>query len=83
MSSREAELLISVDRQGPGSLQAQVERQLRSAIRGGTLRPGSEVPSTRDLARDLGISRPLVMEAYAQLAAEGYLALRQGAVPPR
>ncbi len=62
-------------------MQAQVEKQLRDAIRGGTLRPGSEVPSTRDLARDLGISRPLVMEAYAQLAAEGYLALRQGAAP--
>lgn len=39
------------------------------------------MPSTRDLARDLGISRPLVMDAYAQLAAEGYLALRQGATP--
>src|SRR5688500_1588567 len=64
-----------------GSMQSQLERQLRDAIRGGTLRPGSEVPSTRDLARDLGISRPLVMEAYAQLAAEGYLALRQGAAP--
>ena len=62
-------------------MQAQVEKQLRDAIRGGMLRPGSEVPSTRDLARDLGISRPLVMEAYAQLAAEGYLALRQGAAP--
>lgn len=62
-------------------MHAQVERQLRDAIRNGTLRPGSELPSTRDLARDLGISRPLVTEAYAQLAAEGYLALRQGAVP--
>ena len=62
-------------------MQAQLERQLRAAIRGGSLRPGSGVPSTRDLARDLGISRPLVMEAYAQLAAEGYLALRQGAAP--
>ena len=81
MSSRDAELLISVDRKGRESMQAQVERQLRDAIRGGTLRPGSEVPSTRDLARDLGISRPLVMDAYAQLAAEGYLALRQGAAP--
>jgi GntR family transcriptional regulator/MocR family aminotransferase len=81
LSSRDAELLITVDRSGPESMHAQVERQLRDAIRGGTLRPGSEVPSTRDLARDLGISRPLVMEAYAQLAAEGYLALRQGAAP--
>jgi GntR family transcriptional regulator / MocR family aminotransferase len=81
LSSREAELLLAVDRNGPASLQAQVERQLRDAIRSGTLRPGSEVPSTRDLARDLGISRPLIMDAYAQLAAEGYLALRQGAAP--
>jgi GntR family transcriptional regulator / MocR family aminotransferase len=81
LASRDAELLISVDRKGRESMQAQVERQLRDAIRQGTLRPGIEVPSSRDLARDLGISRPLVMEAYAQLAAEGYLALRQGAVP--
>ncbi len=81
MSSRNVELLISVDRNAPGSMQAQVERQLRDAIRSGALRPGSEVPSTRDLASELGISRPLVMEAYAQLAAEGYLALRQGALP--
>ena len=81
LSSRKAELLLTVDRGGVESLQAQVERQLRDAIRQGALRAGSEIPSTRDLARDLGISRPLVMEAYAQLAAEGYLALRQGAAP--
>lgn len=59
----------------------QLERQLRDAIRSGALRPGGELPSTRDLARHLGISRPLVMEAYTQLEAEGYVALRQGAVP--
>ncbi|MGB3335613.1 MAG: PLP-dependent aminotransferase family protein [Devosia sp.] len=81
MSSRDFELLLSVDRNSPESLHVQVERQMRDAVRGGTLRPGSEVPSTRELARRLGISRPLVMEAYAQLAAEGYLALRQGAAP--
>lgn len=81
MSSRDVELLIAVDRNGPESMQAQIEKQLRNAIRSGTLRAGSEVPSTRDLARDLGVSRPLVMDAYAQLAAEGYLALRQGAAP--
>jgi GntR family transcriptional regulator/MocR family aminotransferase len=80
-SRRQAELLLTVDRNGTDSLQAQIEQQLREAIRQGALRAGSEIPSTRDLARDLGISRPLVMEAYAQLAAEGYLALRQGAAP--
>ena len=39
------------------------------------------VPSTRDLARQLGVSRRVVVDAYAQLAAEGYLSLRQGARP--
>ena len=45
------------------------------------LRPGARVPSTRDLARQLGVSRRVVVDAYAQLAAEGYLNLRQGAHP--
>jgi GntR family transcriptional regulator / MocR family aminotransferase len=39
------------------------------------------VPSTRDLARQLGVSRRVVVDAYSQLAAEGYLSLRQGARP--
>jgi GntR family transcriptional regulator/MocR family aminotransferase len=39
------------------------------------------VPSTRDLARQLGVSRRVAVDAYAQLAAEGYLSLRQGARP--
>src|SRR5258705_351562 len=39
------------------------------------------LPSTRDLAAQLGVSRPVVVDAYSQLAAEGYLALRQGARP--
>ena len=75
------ELLLSVDRDGPHTLGAQIEEQLRYAIRTGALRPGGQVPSTRDLARQLGISRRVAVEAYAQLAAEGYLSLRQGARP--
>ena len=55
--------------------------QLRRAIRDGALRSGTPVPSTRDLARQLGVSRRVVVDAYAQLAAEGYLLLRQGARP--
>ncbi len=45
------------------------------------LRPGAQVPSTRDLARQLGVSRRVVVDAYGQLAAKGYLLLRQGARP--
>jgi GntR family transcriptional regulator / MocR family aminotransferase len=60
---------------------AQIEEHLRQAIRSGTLKPGVRVPSTRDLARQLGVSRGLVVNAYAQLGAEGYLVVRQGALP--
>src|SRR4051812_6389709 len=80
-TSHSVELLLSVDRDGPQTLGAQIEEQLRAAIRSGALRPGAEIPSTRDLARQLGISRRVAVEAYAQLAPEGSLAVRQGARP--
>jgi GntR family transcriptional regulator / MocR family aminotransferase len=70
-----------VTRDDSRTLGAQIEDQLRRAIREGSLKAGARVPSTRDLARQLGVSRRVTVDAYAQLAAEGYLLLRQGARP--
>ena len=81
MTSRSIEILISLRRDGARTLGAQIADQIRDALRAGTLRSGAAIASTRDLAEQLGISRPLVVEAYAQLAAEGYLTLRQGSRP--
>jgi GntR family transcriptional regulator/MocR family aminotransferase len=72
------DLLLGLDRDG-GGLRAQLEDQLRDAVRAGRLGPGTALPSSRALARELGVSRGVVVEAYAQLAAEGYLVARQGA----
>ena len=72
------DLLLGLDRTR-GPLRAQLEDQLRDAVRGGRLGPGAALPSSRALARELGVSRGVVVEAYAQLAAEGYLVARQGA----
>jgi GntR family transcriptional regulator / MocR family aminotransferase len=72
------DLLLGLDRDG-GGLRAQLEDQLREAVRAGRLGPGAALPSSRALARELGVSRGVVVEAYAQLAAEGYLVARQGA----
>jgi GntR family transcriptional regulator / MocR family aminotransferase len=80
-TSQPFELLLSVSRDGSRTLGGQIEDQLRQTIRDGALRPGARVPSTRDLARQLGVSRRIVVDAYAQLGAEGYLSLRQGARP--
>jgi GntR family transcriptional regulator/MocR family aminotransferase len=62
-----------------GRRRAQLEDRLRELVRDGTLAAGSRMPSSRALAVDLGVSRRLVVDAYAQLLAEGYLVARRGA----
>jgi GntR family transcriptional regulator/MocR family aminotransferase len=81
LTSRPVDILVSVNRESPRTFGRQIEDQLRQAIRDAALRPGSRLPSTRDLARELGVSRPIVVDAYAQLAGEGYLELRPGTRP--
>jgi GntR family transcriptional regulator/MocR family aminotransferase len=72
------EVLVPLDRDGPDLLRTQLERGLREAIRTGRLQPGERLPSTRELARGLGISRGMVVECFDQLQAEGYLVARAG-----
>jgi GntR family transcriptional regulator/MocR family aminotransferase len=72
-----------------GPLYRRVYHALKSVIRSGRLGPAARLPSTRELAADLGVSRNTVMLAYEQLAAEGYVVSRDrsttsviGAVSP-
>ena len=60
------------------ALRAQLEHELRDAIRAGRLRAGSKLPPSRVLAEELEVSRGVVVEAYSQLVAEGYLVARSG-----
>jgi len=62
----------------PVPLHRQIETSIREGIRAGRLPRGSSLPPTRVLAADLGVSRGVVVEAYQQLAAEGYLTSRAG-----
>jgi GntR family transcriptional regulator/MocR family aminotransferase len=61
-----------------GALYDQVYRALRGQILGGRLAASAQVPATRDLARDLGVSRNVAIMAYRQLRDEGYLTARKG-----
>jgi GntR family transcriptional regulator/MocR family aminotransferase len=72
------ELLVELDRTGPEPLHRQLADGLRKAIRTGRLAPHTRLPSTRVLAADLGVSRRLVVDAYSQLVAEGFLLSRHG-----
>jgi GntR family transcriptional regulator/MocR family aminotransferase len=70
------DLHLVLDRKAP--LRAQLERELRDAIRSGRLRARSRLPPSRVLADELEVSRGVVVEAYSQLIAEGYLVARPG-----
>ncbi|QNS02356.1 MocR-like pyridoxine biosynthesis transcription factor PdxR [Streptomyces xanthii] len=72
------DLLLVIDRDSGEPLRSQLERRLRDAIRTERLRVGERLPSSRELARVLGLSRGLVQDCYAQLQAEGYLVTRVG-----
>jgi len=68
---------LHLDLRGAG-VRAALERTLRDAVRTGRLRAGSRLPSSRSLARDLGVARNTVADAYGQLVAEGWFTARQG-----
>ena len=70
--------MIVVDRRGSQPLHRQIYNAFRAAIVDGRLHPGQRVPSTRILAREVGVSRFPALNAYAQLLAEGYLESRAG-----
>ena len=66
----------------PGSsvpLHRQIYFEIRNAILDGRLRPGTRLPASRRLAKDLAVSRNTVMSAFDQLTAEGFIAGKVGA----
>jgi GntR family transcriptional regulator / MocR family aminotransferase len=85
---------LRLDRRPGETLRSALERTLRASIRGGALREGVRLPSSRAFAESLGVSRGVVRDAYGQLEAQGFLitrprqapvvaALPQPATPPR
>jgi GntR family transcriptional regulator / MocR family aminotransferase len=73
-----SELAIDLDRNGEDALHRQIETSIRQRIRSGALPADVALPPTRALAAELGVTRGVVVEAYAQLVAEGYLTSRSG-----
>ncbi|HMI70534.1 MAG TPA: PLP-dependent aminotransferase family protein, partial [Solirubrobacteraceae bacterium] len=72
------DLFVALDRAGGRPLRSQLEEQLRDGVRSGRLHAGTALPPTRALAAELGIARGVVVEAYGQLVAEGFLVARRG-----
>jgi GntR family transcriptional regulator/MocR family aminotransferase len=69
---------IHVTVEGRHDLAGQIYRQLRSGIVEGRLAGGTRLPSTRELAMQLGVSRKTTLDVFERLLAEGYLTARAG-----
>jgi GntR family transcriptional regulator / MocR family aminotransferase len=69
---------IPIDRESDIPLYQQIESFLRQGILSGSLAPETRLPATRELARDLGINRITVENAYTALEADGLVAARAG-----
>jgi GntR family transcriptional regulator / MocR family aminotransferase len=67
---------VFLDTTLPQALNAQLVQGLRQAIAGGVLRPGAKLPPSREAALQLSVGRNTVVDAYAQLVAEGLLETR-------
>jgi GntR family transcriptional regulator/MocR family aminotransferase len=78
---RASELLIELDRGSREPLRRQLERRLRAAIQDGSFPDGTRLPSSRSLAEQLAVSRGVVVDAYEQLIAQGFLLARPRQVP--
>lgn len=70
---------LTIDRSLKTPLIRQIYKQLRTKILNGELSAGYRLPSTRQLAKEMDVSRNVVLEAYDQLLAEGFLEGQQGA----
>ena len=72
-------LPITLARAGEHTHQEQIYQHIRDGVLGGVYRTGCQLPSTRDLAASLRVSRNTVMLAYDWLTSEGYIETRRGA----
>ena len=69
---------LGIDKSRPTPAYLQLSHGLAAAIRAGELRPGAALPSERDFADRLGLSRMTVRRAFEALAADGLVEQRQG-----
>jgi GntR family transcriptional regulator/MocR family aminotransferase len=69
---------LQIKKDSPLSLVNQLTNQLRETILSGRLQSGVQLPPTRLLAKEIGVARNVVIQAYEQLLAEGYLESRVG-----
>ena len=69
---------LAIEKSGSTPIYRQIEEQIRDAILTGIIKPGLQLPASRVLAQDLGVSRPTMVRVYEYLSFEGFLETRHG-----
>ncbi len=67
-----------IDPRSPTPLYAQIASRVRMAVASGELAPGDSLPSVRALSRSLRVNPATVVQAYRELATDGFVELRHG-----
>ena len=70
---------LEIEQSAVTPIYRQIEGQIRNAVLTGIIKPGLRLPASRVLARDIGVSRPTVVQVYEYLSFEGFLETRRGA----
>lgn len=71
-------ILLKLDKKSPTPLYTQIIRQVKEMAEKDILKPGTILPSTRNMAEQLGVNRSTVTNAYQELWAQGYIDSRPG-----
>jgi len=71
-------MFAEIDPRSPTPLYEQIAARIRVAVAAGDLSPGDALPSVRKLARDLRVNPATVVQAYRDLAADGFVEMRHG-----
>ena len=71
-------MLIDIDPRSPTPLYEQIAARVRVAVASGDLSAGDSLPSVRALARELRVNPATVVQAYRDLATDGFVEMRHG-----
>lgn len=71
-------MFSQIDPRSPTPLYEQIAARVRVAVAAGELKPGDALPSVRALARDLRVNPATVVQAYRDLAIDGFVEIRHG-----
>lgn len=71
-------MIVRIEKGSAVPLSSQIGEQIRAQCLSGSLKPGTRLPSVRELARELAVNQNTILRVYERLTAENLLEMRHG-----